>query len=116
MISRGRWSGSGRRLPLRGGLAGKVRPDGAAAASCRASFVGLGLLHVADHQFEQVDLAVELLRRLAEPRPPQGRQLGLQLLDMQGLDVELRLQGRRERTQGVRIRRQFRGGERHAGL
>ena len=76
----------------------------------------LGFLDVADRLFEPVDLSVELLRRLAEAGAAQRRQLRLQLLDMQRLGVELGLQSRRERAQRVRVRRQFRSGERHINL
>ena len=76
----------------------------------------LGFLDLADRLFEPVDLLVEFLGRLAEAGAAQRRQLRLQLLDMQRLGVELRLQSRRERAQGVRVRRQFRSGERHVNL
>ena len=75
-----------------------------------------GFLDVADRQFEPIDLSVELLRRLAEAGAPKRRQLRLELLDMQRLGVKFGLQGRRERAQRVRIRGQFRGGERHVNL
>lgn len=78
---------------------------------------GFALLELADQQLELLDRLVELLRRTAEPGPAQHRQLGLELLDMQGLGVDLgvaggdrqvllrdlRLQGNRERPQGVDI-------------
>jgi hypothetical protein len=75
-----------------------------------------GFLDVADRLFEPVNLPVELLRRLPEGGAAQGRQLRFQLLDMQRLGVELGLQSRRERAQRVRVRRQFRSGERHINL
>jgi hypothetical protein len=42
------------------------------------------------------DLAVELFRGTAKPGPPQRGQLRLQLLDLQGLGVDLGLQQFRE--------------------
>ncbi|MGF6233844.1 hypothetical protein QFZ27_007799 [Inquilinus ginsengisoli] len=52
------------------------------------------LLDVADNQLELLDGAVELLRRAAEPGPAQRRQLRLQLLDVQGLGMDLGVPGR----------------------
>ena len=51
-------------------------------------FLGLLLLEVADQQLQLLDLAVELLRGAAEPRPAQRGQLHLQLLDVQRLGVD----------------------------
>ncbi len=58
--------------------------------------VALGgfLLEFADQQFELLDVAVELLRRPAEPRTPQHGELHLQLLDMQRLGIDLGRVGR----------------------
>lgn len=54
---------------------------------------GFPLLELADQQLELLDRLVELLRRTAEPGPAQHRQLGLELLDMQGLGVDLGVAG-----------------------
>ena len=94
-------------------------PDGppVRAGGALADFVGgLSLLQIADDQFEQINLVVEFLRRLAEARAPQCRQLRLQLLDMQRLGIELSLQSDRKSAQGFRVGRQFGGRERHADL
>lgn len=40
------------------------------------------LLESADQQFQLFDVAIELLRRTAEPGPPQNSQLRFQFLDM----------------------------------
>ena len=71
---------------LRRWLAG--RPDRDGSSPGRVSF-----LELADQQLELLDGPVELLRGAAEPRPAQHGQLGLELLDMQGLGVDLGVAG-----------------------
>jgi hypothetical protein len=56
--------------------------------------LGLILLDPADHELELLDGAVELFRRAADPGPAQHRQLYLQLLDVQGLGMDLGVPGR----------------------
>ena len=73
--------GPGKRLAV--GL--RVR-FGRAGASV---FSGSILFERADQQFELLDVAIELLRRAAEPRAPQHGQLHLQLLDVQRFGVDL---------------------------
>jgi hypothetical protein len=74
MRSRGRCAGSGLRtgMPL-GGFAAGVTPvtlaSLASALALRAAFFQLANL-----KFELLDLAVELLRRPTEARPPQRRE------------------------------------------
>ena len=103
-------------------LAGRPDRDGSRPGQ------GLPLLELADQQLELLDGLVELLRRAAEPGPAQHRQLGLELLDMQGLGVdlgvaggnrqvllrELGMQSGRERPQGVGIGGQVLARQRHA--
>ena len=72
---------------LRRWLAG--RPTGTSSRPGQ----GLPLLELADQQLELLDGLVELLRRAAEPGPAQHSQLGLELLDMQGLGVDLGVAG-----------------------
>ena len=78
--------------------------------------LGPGLLQIADDQLQEIDLAIELLGRLAIAGSAQGRQLRLQLLYMQGLGVEFRLQQRREGAKLVRITGQVLGRQRHGDL
>jgi len=47
------------------------------------------LLELAEQELELLDLAVELLRGAAEARPPQHRELRLEMLDLQRLRVKL---------------------------
>ena len=61
--------------------------------------LGLVRLELADQQLELLNP----LRRAAVARPLQERQLGLQLLDVQGFRVELGLQPGRERPERVWI-------------
>jgi hypothetical protein len=56
--------------------------------------LGSVFLEVTDQQFELFDLAVELLRGAAEARAAQHGQLRLELLDVQGLGVDLGRVGR----------------------
>ena len=55
----------------------------------RGGLLGLVLLEVLEPQLELVDRLVELLRRVAEPRPPQRRELDPQLLDLDRGPAEL---------------------------
>jgi len=72
---------------------GRVRLGGVSCAGAGITF-GLFLLEFADQQFELLDVAVELLRRPAEPRATQHGELHLQLLDMQRLGIDLGRVGR----------------------
>jgi hypothetical protein len=94
--SRGRCAGSGWRPRRR--RAGRSR-----LVRCRRRLLGLVLrlvrLELADQQLELLDP----LRRAAVAGSLQERQLGLQLLDVQGLGVELGLQPSRERPERVGI-------------
>ena len=126
-VSRGRCSGSRCRPPARAGF-GDGSPAGVRPGRARDLGQGLALLELADQQLELLDGLVELLRRAAEPGPAQHRQLGLELLDMQGLGVdlgvaggnrqillrELGLQSGRERPQRVGIGGQVLARQRHA--
>src|SRR5580693_10588130 len=76
--------------------------------------LGVPLLDVAEQQLQLLDLAVELLRRPPEARPPQDRQLHSQLLDQQRLGVNFRGERRREPPQFGGIFRQISDGARHA--
>jgi hypothetical protein len=97
----GRRCPTGRRLVRGGGVGARVA-------------LGLAFLQVADQEFELLDLAVELLGLLPEPGAPEHGELRLQLLDMQGLGVELGLQSLRKQAQLFGIGRQSRGRQRHA--
>jgi hypothetical protein len=68
------------------GLGRRVRFGRAGAGA----FGGSILFERADQQFELLDVAIELLRRAAEPRTPKHGQLHLQLLDVQRLGMDLR--------------------------
>ena len=58
--------------------------------SCR-TFLSLrySLFKLAKHEFKLLDLAVELLGRAAEPRPPKHRKLRLHVFNLQRLGIEL---------------------------
>ena len=51
--------------------------------------LGFGFLQLPDREFKLFDIAIELLRGTPEPRPPQRRQLRLQMFDMQGFGIDL---------------------------
>jgi len=53
-------------------------------------------LEFAEQQLELLDLAVELLRGAAEPRPSQHRELRFEMLDLQRLGIELRIAHREQ--------------------
>src|SRR6267378_8405843 len=76
------WRASGWRAPAR--LLG-------ACVTLRHAF-----LEFAEQQLELLDLAVELLRGAAEPRPSQYRELRFEMLDLKRLGIELRIAHREQ--------------------
>jgi hypothetical protein len=74
---------------------------------------GVAFLEIAEQQLQLPEVAVELFRGTAKAGPPQRRQLRLQLLDVQGLGIDLCLQQRRESAQRVGIAGQSRGRQSH---
>src|SRR3981189_1303053 len=73
-----------------GALLGPPRPGAPLRPSLPASLV------FAEQQLELLDLAVELLRGAAEPRPSQHRELRFEMLDLQRLGIELRIAHREQ--------------------
>ena len=53
-----------------------------------------GFLEFTEHEFELLDLPVELLGGAAEPRPSQHCKLRLEMLDLQRLGIEFRVANR----------------------
>ena len=73
----------------------------------------LAFFEIAEHEFQLRDRAVELFRGPAKPSPPQHGELGFQLLDMERLGVDLRLQQPHQGPQFVGIAGQGRFRQRH---
>ena len=105
----------GQRRAHRRLLRRRRRGRGCVVGSLRARLSrGVALFHVAEQQFQLLDLAVELLRRAPEASAPKDRQLHSQLLNQQRLGVDFRCERRREPPQFGGIFGQIGSGARHA--